>query len=457
MPDIVFSEIKKELPDIFEFIAPGSKSVTNRILICSALNKSVNRVSNFLLAEDTLIMINALSKLGIKYRYYHDRKTLEKTNFLPERNAEIYLGYAGTAYRFLLAMLLFLRGRFVFYGESELHKRPITELINSLNTMIDGEIIQRQDRIEANSSGLKNIDSIDIDARKSSQFLTALLLVAPVIFDKFKITSSSEIISKTYIDLTIDMLNSTGISVINDNYRQFIFESKQQYNFSNYNVEGDYSAASYFAGIAMLTGRKTIIKNLNKFSVQGDKELLHIFERMGASVHYNDYEKSVAIIPNKATLSGAGIVDMSKMQDVVPTLAVVAAFTQGKTIITNIGNLKFKECDRYAALHTELKKCGVNITAENDSLIIVGADSSSYNFAEIETYKDHRMAMAFSLMALKIPGIVIKSAECASKTFPGFFEQFLKLFGKDMNAGNYYSEIYKSAYNEFSEKTEMIK
>lgn len=450
MPDLQFNRVKKNLPDTLEFTAPGSKSVTNRILICSALNKNKNRISNFLLSEDTLVMINALSDLGFKFKYLPEIKTLEKIGYAEKNESEIYLGYAGTAYRFLLALLIFLRGKFIFKGEKELHKRPITELIDSLNQIIDGNIIQKEYSIESISAGQKKINCIKIDAQKSSQFLTALLLTAPAYSNDFTITSSSEIVSKTYIDMTIKMLKELGVNIINDNYKEFKIAAGQKYNFADYNVEGDYSAASYFAGTAMLTGKKTVINNLNPDCEQGDKNLFQVFKNMGAGVINDLKSNRVIIIPDKNNFTGAGTVDMSKMQDVVPTLATVAAFAEGKTEIVNIGNLRFKECDRFSAIFNELKKCGVDIKSENDSLIIEGKKNHTYYKSEINTYKDHRMAMAFSLLALKIPEINIKSAECVSKTFPEFYAQYLKLFDMDINPENYFSEIYKKAFSKFN-------
>ncbi len=451
MPDLHFKNLKNDNTPLL-FTAPGSKSVTNRILISSALNPNKNKLTNILLAEDTLIMINALSDLGINFKFDSKLNILEKTGETDCREKKIYLGFAGTAYRFLLAYILAKRGKFSFYGEPELHKRPISELLESLNYIIDGCALKNNDCINIEIKGLKKISELSINAAKSSQYLTALLLTLPSLYDYFTIRCLGEIISKTYIDLTLQILNETGISIINENYKKFTSRNKQTYNFTEYNIEGDYSAASYFAGAAMLTGRKTIINNLYSESKQGDKILFDVFKKMGAHIEYNFYNNSVTILPpSSENLISPGYIDMSKMQDVVPTLAVVSAFAKGETTITNIGNLRFKECDRFTAVYSELKKLGIAVSIIGDSLKIIGCGTNQFSHipTEISTYKDHRMAMAFSLAALKINGIIIKAAECVSKTFPDFYKQFLQLFDSDYNHEYFYSDIYRIQYQKF--------
>ncbi|MBP7652331.1 hypothetical protein KA977_02845, partial [Candidatus Dependentiae bacterium] len=323
----------------FRFIAPGSKSVTNRALIMLGLNENKAALENILIAEDTLVMINALYDLGAELIFDCKVNILTKTGICQPRNRNVYLGYAGTAYRFLLPYLLTMRGKFKMYGEEELHKRPITELISCMKNLVDGMVYEDTGNrsIYCEINKLKNISSVSVDPVKSSQFLTALLLVIPVIYDKFTIECTNKPVSSTYIDLTMDMLKKTGINIEQENYSAYKIFGKQKYNFLKYNIEGDYSAASYFFALSAISGIRSEILNLDCLSKQGDKKFIEILERMGCVVNYKNSCNSIEILPPEK-LRSAGEIDMSKMQDVVPTAAVAAVFAEGETKIVNIEN-----------------------------------------------------------------------------------------------------------------------
>ncbi|HON55673.1 MAG TPA: 3-phosphoshikimate 1-carboxyvinyltransferase [bacterium] len=450
MNKIRFSHLPKEIK-VLKFAAPGSKSITNRILIVSALTQTRHNIKNILLSEDTLIMLNALSALNINFSYCPITRILKK-NIICGKSSEnkIYLGYAGTVYRFLLAFMMTLKGTYILQGEPELHNRPITELVAALNSIIKiGNIFEDSQNklLKVNIQELKEKTSISVNPKKSSQFLTALLLILPVLKNIDYIEAIEEPVSKTYIDLTLKLMKDTGVDIINKNYKKFYLADKlQDYKFDEYNVEGDFSGASYFFAVAAITGIYTIIENMDLLSAQGDKHLLDILKKMNCEIEY-DSKNKIFKISRVKKLRAMGEIDMSTMQDVVPTLAVIALFAEGDTIITNIENLKYKECDRFRAIITELQKINADISYGSDWIKIRGKEN--YNSAEIDTYKDHRMAMAFSLLSLKINNITINEPEYVCKTFPDFFEQYLKLFEFENVKINYYSDIYRTQYELF--------
>ncbi|MFH1586480.1 MAG: 3-phosphoshikimate 1-carboxyvinyltransferase, partial [Candidatus Diapherotrites archaeon] len=258
-----------------------------------------------------------------------------------------------------------------------------------------------------------------IDCSKSSQFLSSVLVAAPYAKEDVELEIIGELRSKPFIDMTIQSMNDFGIDVENHNYERFVVKAGQKYEGRDYNVEGDYTNASYFFAAAAITGGKVKVKNLNPHSVQGDLFLLDILERMGCKVRFGD---------NFAELEGGKLngieVDMSDYPDVVQTLAVVAAFASGRTKIRNIAHLRIKETDRIAATAIELRKLGADVIEENDSLTVFGGIK---NGASIETYNDHRMAMAFAVAGLMQEGIIIKDVECVNKSFPNYFEELAKM------------------------------
>jgi len=449
-----FSKFNSELKKL-EFTAPGSKSITNRLLPLLLFANNQTAIKNLLFAEDTIVMLNAIYDLGVEFEYNSSQKKIyKKSQSYTPNNNKIYLGYAGTAYRFLLPLLLkFENNSFVLTGEPELFKRPITELTTAITQLVDGKIQHNSLTNELNIN-IKKIDIskkiIEIDANKSSQFLSALLLTLPMIFNELQIISKNEIISKTYIDLTLQILNDLDIYINNNDYKIFSWHTKQKPNFQEYNITGDFSSASYFFGISVLSKIQTKINNLDFNSKQGDKYIVNILEKMGCKIKIENNE--ISIYPPEK-LKAAGIIDMSKMQDIVPTIAVISAFADGETLITNIENLKFKECDRFNAIITELQKIGVNISAvDNKTIKIIGNTNAvnTYNSAVFETYNDHRMAMALALTAIKIPNIKIKNPDCSCKTFPEFFGIFTKFFEETKyNSTDFYSKLYNREFEKF--------
>jgi 3-phosphoshikimate 1-carboxyvinyltransferase len=301
-------------------------------------------------------------------------------------------------------------------------ERPIGDLIDGLSQM--GISVRSVNNngcppVEIQGGNIKG-GSVKLKCGVSSQYLSALLLIGPYTQDGLEVKIIEGPVSKPYIDMTIDIMNRFGVKVERDGYERFYVPGNQVYKAGDYTVEPDASNAGYFWAAAAVTGGTVTVRNINSDSRQGDVRLIDCFERMGCS-----------IIREKdgITLSGNPLsaidVDMGDMPDMVPTLAVVAAFAKGTTKIRNVAHLKAKECDRLTSTAAELSKMGADVTCTDSELIIKGGNLHG---AEIETYDDHRMAMCFSVAGLRVPGVFIKDENCVRKSFPNFWEVFDKLY-----------------------------
>ncbi|MEE8269062.1 MAG: 3-phosphoshikimate 1-carboxyvinyltransferase, partial [Nitrospinaceae bacterium] len=264
-------------------------------------------------------------------------------------------------------------------------------------------------------------ESVTLAGDKSSQYLTSLLLSAPYFQNDTVINIEGELTSKSYVDITLDIMQTFGVSVLNEFYRKFTIPAGQHYRARSYAVEGDASSASYFFAAAAVTGGEVSVTNLNPDSAQGDIHFPDALEQMGCEVKRSG--ERITVFGNP--LRGITI-HMNDMPDVVQTLAVVALFAEGKTTMTGIANLRIKETDRIAALANELTRLGASVAAGEDFLII---EPGTHQPAEVETYDDHRMAMSFAVAGLGIPGVKIKNPRCVDKSFPNFFERFQELYG----------------------------
>src|SRR3990167_10190254 len=341
---------------------PGSKSYTNRALIMAALTEGSIALVNYLESDDTFAMIECLKKLGIRIKKEKNTLIVENNiSNIQENNYELNANLSGTTIRFILAMSCIVPGVKKIFGQEGLNKRPIKDLVLALTTA--GAEIKYENNygfppVIVASSFLPHGDIL-IDGRVSSQFLSALLMIAPKI-GGVSINVLGDQISKSYIDVTISMMRDWGVKVENYDYKKYVIPSNQKYKMNKYVIEGDYSAAGYFAAIATLTKSKIIIKNLNPNSAQGDRQFLTILEKMGNKISYGE---------NKVTIEGTGIkpvkADMEFCPDQAQTLAVLAAFANGKTILTGIRSLRIKETERVKALQKELGKMKIKTESPN--------------------------------------------------------------------------------------------
>ncbi|MGB3209096.1 MAG: 3-phosphoshikimate 1-carboxyvinyltransferase [Desulforhopalus sp.] len=404
---------------------PGSKSLTQRALIAASLADGTSRLLGPLESEDTRYSSGALMQMGIAME--KDKQWLVHGNGgLIQPSAEpIYLGNNGTATRFLTSVAALGNSAYTIDGDPRMQQRPIGPLIAALKGW-GVDIVSTQGTgcppLAINGRGLAGGTTV-LPEGKSSQYLSSLLLVAPYAMTPAVLRVEGEVLSKPYVAMTLSVMDAFGISV--DCTPDFSSFSVPQgcYRAREYQIEGDASNASYFWAAAAVTGGRVTVTNVPVPSLQGDAMLVPLLGRMGCNVIRSG---------NGITLQGTerleGIkVDMGDMPDVVPTLAVVAAFAHGTTVIENIAHLRIKECDRLAAVVTELTKLGVTVEEQEASMIIHGNGGTGLKGADIETYEDHRMAMSLAVAGLRVPGVRITGEDCVAKSFPDFWERFALL------------------------------
>jgi 3-phosphoshikimate 1-carboxyvinyltransferase len=402
---------------------PGSKSYTHRALVVSALADGESVLVNALRSEDTGYTTQGLEKFGV--RIFPEQNKLHVPGMggrLRTGEARIYVGNSGTSMRFLTALAALKNGRTWLDGNERMRKRPMADLIEGLSGLgakahsVNGDGCPP---VVMDSHGLRG-GMTEIRGEASSQFLSALLMVAPYALEDVCVKVTGNLSSRPYVDITLEVMSAFGVEVRNEEYHSFSVRRGQRYRAREYIVEGDASNASYFFSAAAITGGKIRVENFKPDSVQGDTGFLTLLEKMGCEVVLGDHWAEV----RGEKLHGIEI-DMNPMPDLVPTLAVTAAFAEGKTVIQNIAHLRLKESDRIKALAEELTKMGIRVEEGKDWLAIEGGKAHG---AEIETYNDHRLTMSFAVAGLVVPGIRIKNERCVDKSFPDFWETFQKLY-----------------------------
>jgi 3-phosphoshikimate 1-carboxyvinyltransferase len=395
---------------------PGSKSYTNRALLIAALADGVSRLEKPLVSDDTKFMIKALKGFGIKVEEEPNVFIVSgKTGKLITPEENIFVGNAGTAMRFLTTFAALAKGKVHLDGDERMRERPLADLLECLGQMgVKAIPVYHNGRppIDIESEGVPG-GEVTLLGNKSSQYLTSLLLSAPYFNNDTSILIEGDLTSKSYADITLDIMQTFGVTAENDSYQKFRVQAGQVYKPQTYKVEGDWSSASYFLAAAAVTGGDITLSGVNPDSVQGDAQFPAVLEKMGCKV------KKTADTLQLTGSSLKGItINMNNMPDAVQTLAVIALFAKGKTVIEGIGNLRIKETNRIEALAKELGRLGSEVQAGEDFLVIKPGE---HRGAEIETYNDHRMAMSFAVAGLKIPGVKIKNPKCVEKSFPDFF------------------------------------
>jgi 3-phosphoshikimate 1-carboxyvinyltransferase len=410
-----------------EINIPGSKSISNRALLLATLAKGSTTLTNLLDSDDIRYMLASLKQLGIQYSLSAD-----KTVCVVEGNGgplsstaaqRLFLGNAGTAMRPLCAALTLGQGEFTLTGEPRMEERPIGDLVDALRQLGADVTYLKNDGfppLTINATGLNGGD-VEIAGDLSSQFLTALLMVAPLTKDSVNIKIKGELVSKPYIDITIALMKQFGVEVINHQYQRFEIKAGQQYvSPGKVLVEGDASSASYFLAAGAIQGGEVKVTGVGRLSIQGDVKFADALAKMGAEIEWGDDY----IIARKSVLSAIEM-DMNHIPDAAMTIATAALFAKGTTKLTNIYNWRIKETARLAAMATELRKVGAIVEEGHDYITIT--PPAKLNTADIDTYNDHRMAMCFSMMAFADCGITINDPDCTSKTFPDYFAQFSRL------------------------------
>lgn len=414
-----------------EINLPGSKSLSNRALLLAALAHGTTEVTNLLDSDDIRHMLNALKSLGVSYELSSDKTVCTITGvggaFNWQNGLSLFLGNAGTAMRPLAAALC-LKGQqeaeVVLTGEPRMKERPIKHLVDALIQV--GANVQYLEQegyppLAIRNTGLQG-GKVQIDGSISSQFLTALLMAAPLAEGNMEIQIMGELVSKPYIDITLAMMKDFGVTVENQNYQTFIVKGNQSYiSPKRYLVEGDASSASYFLAAGAIKG-KVKVTGIGKNSIQGDRLFADVLEKMGAKITWGED----FIQAEQAPLHGVDM-DMNHIPDAAMTIATTALFAEGETVIRNIYNWRVKETDRLSAMATELRKIGAEVEEGEDFIRIQPLALAQFQAAEIATYNDHRMAMCFSLIALSNTPVTILDPKCTAKTFPTYFSEFEKL------------------------------
>jgi|TARA_R110002050_G_scaffold152156_6_gene279518 3-phosphoshikimate 1-carboxyvinyltransferase len=410
-----------------EINIPGSKSISNRVLLLATLARGSTTLTNLLDSDDIRYMLASLKQLGIQYTLSEDKtECVVEGNEGPISSASaqsLFLGNAGTAMRPLCAALTLGQGEFTLTGEPRMEERPIGDLVDALRQLGADVTYLKNDGfppLTINATGLNGGD-VEIAGDLSSQFLTALLMVAPLTKDSVNIKIKGELVSKPYIDITIALMKQFGVEVINHQYQRFEIKAGQHYvSPGKVLVEGDASSASYFLAAGAIKGGEVKVTGVGRLSIQGDVKFADALAQMGANIEWGDDY----IIARKSTLTAIEM-DMNHIPDAAMTIATAALFATGTTKLTNIYNWRIKETDRLAAMATELRKVGAIVEEGHDYITIT--PPAELNTAAIDTYNDHRMAMCFSMMAFADCGITINDPDCTSKTFPDYFAQFTQL------------------------------
>ena len=410
-----------------EIFLPGSKSLSNRALLIAALANGSTKITNLLVSDDINYMLNALKSLGIEYDLSDcgTECTVIGNNgfFKTETPLELYLGNAGTAMRPLCAALAASEGEFILTGEPRMKERPIGHLVDALAQLSgDIEYLENKDYPPVRITGKALTgNTVSIDGSISSQFLTAILMITPLIGTDTTIIIEGDLVSKPYIDITLDIMDRFGVKVENNDYKSFVVKGKQSYQaVDKYMVEGDASSASYFLAAGAIKGGKITVHGVGKLSVQGDKHFADVLEKMGAEVCWSD--ESITVVGKPLT---AVDMDMNHIPDAAMTIATTALFATGTTTIRNIYNWRVKETDRLNAMATELRKVGAEVVEGEDYISITPPKILKH--AEIDTYNDHRVAMCFSLVALSNTAVTINDPKCTAKTFPDFFDKLAQV------------------------------
>ncbi|UOF94029.1 MAG: 3-phosphoshikimate 1-carboxyvinyltransferase [Bordetella sp.] len=406
---------------------PGSKSISNRVLLLSALSEGRTEIINLLDSEDTLFMKIALKKLGVLIKNEGINSTyITGGKFFPVNNKKLYLGNSGTAFRSLTAVLSLIGGNYELLGTARMCERPISDLVNALRMLGATITYLGQDGyppllIEDCSF---NSEFVQIQSSISSQFLTGLLLAGPIYTQRTQkpltIEITKNLISKPYINITLDLMKRFGVNVYRDNFNRFIIPENSIYlSPSRIKVEGDASSASYFLALGAIGNGPVRVTGIGSDSIQGDIEFSQTLKSMGADIKFGEnWIESTGLKVSIGEKIKAFNSDFNRIPDAAMTAAVLALYADGPCYLRNIGSWRVKETDRIFAMQNELEKLGIQTKSGPDWLSIKPIDTNQWHNASIKTWNDHRMAMSFSLSAFGKSNIRIMNPSCVEKHFP---------------------------------------
>ena len=425
--DVPIAFVPADRPLSGQIRPPGSKSLTNRALICAAMADGVSTLRHVLVSEDTEVMIEAWRSLGVEIELLDAGDSCRVVGCggnPPRRSGNIFVANSGTSIRFLAAALAACGGLYTLDGVPRMRQRPIGDLLEALKSWgVRVESLNAADPdcppVRIDSDGLSG-GSVTVAGDVSSQFLSGLMMAAPYASARAEIAVKGELVSRPYVDMTAAVMKSFGADVRGDG-QAYAIEAPRRYRPTDYAVEPDASAASYYLAAAAITGGRVTVEGLGRESLQGDVRFADVLRRMGCRV-----EVSADQIELQAdTLRGIDV-DMGDISDTVQTLAVVAAFADGATRVRGVAHNRFKETDRIADLARELRRVGLTVDEHEDGLTV---HPGPIEPATVRTYNDHRMAMSLSLLGLRIPELWVENPACTAKTYPHYFEEMRRCFG----------------------------
>jgi 3-phosphoshikimate 1-carboxyvinyltransferase len=412
-----------------EVAAPPSKSYTHRAVIAASLAAGESLIENPLLSDDTLYTIDACRSLGANIELEDGGLKINGTGgqikVTPGRE-RIFAGNSGSTIRLVAPLAALAPTKVILDGDDRLRQRPVGDLLSALESL--GASARSLENngcppIEIRGGKLGG-GEVTTSGQKSSQHISALLMIAPYTEGGLIIKVVNELRSKPYLDITLDVMREFGIEAVNKDYKEFLVKNGQIYKGKRYRIEGDYSSAAYFLAAGAIGGKPVTVKNLKADSAQGDKYLMNILSAMGCSV---EQQKEAVTVYRRDDLKGI-TTDMGDYPDLVPTVAVIAAYAQGRTEMNNISHLKFKESDRLADTATELGKMGIKVDITDNAMLVYGGKPQG---AEVEAHNDHRLAMSLSIAALFAKGnSIINGAEAVTKSYPRFFNDLASLGAK---------------------------
>ncbi len=398
---------------------PGSKSLTNRALLIAALANGTTRLTNALFSDDSRYLATALQTLGFDVQLDETNREMTITGLsgnIPAKQAELFIGNAGTAARFLSAFLTLGNGEYILDGEPRMRERPIGDLVDALTQLgTKLETMKGYPPVKISASGLPG-GKTRIAGNISSQFLSALLMAAPYARSPIEVELVTDLNSKPYVDMTIAIMKDFGVEIERQGYSHFTITPASYLPITHYQIESDASAASYFFAAPVICGGTVQVENISRTSKQGDIAFLDVLKQMGCEVME---AKTFIEVTGTSSLQGVDV-DMLDIPDTAQTLAVIAPFAVSPTRIRGIASARVKETDRVHATCTELARLGVRVEEHEDGMTIHPVEKMRP--AVIQTYNDHRMAMSFALIGLRVPEITIENPACVSKTFPNYFD-----------------------------------
>jgi 3-phosphoshikimate 1-carboxyvinyltransferase len=412
---------------------PGAKSITHRAIIAACLARGGSLLRDFLNCEDTQFTLQALKRLGAHIRIkeqYMEIAGLDGPMWKNAGTRTFNVGNSGTSFRLLMSIMALGKGEFLLTGNGRMLERPVEPLVKALNHM--GAHISHAGNygyppVRISAAGICG-GKCQIEGDQSSQFISSILLSGPYAEKDVEVEIIGELVSRPYVDITIEVMESFGVRVHRDEYKRFQVPSGQRYQGRELVVRGDASSASYFWAGAAVTGSTVVTENIYPFSTcQGDMRFLEVLEQMGCTIE----REPDRVIVNGGRLSGIDV-EMSAMPDMVPTLAAVALFADGDTTIRNVHHLRFKESDRLRAIALEWGRLGGHVAETDDGLIIHGGRNVTGNM--VNPHNDHRLAMSLAVIGLRVPGIRIKDKSCVNKSFPTFWRLWDLCFPKSMSS-----------------------